>query len=105
MKKKIIKFTFNGKKYAIKEYAVCKSIFSKMRGLMFRSRNYNKPLLFVFTKPGFYAIHSFFCRKFIGVWFLEEKGKLDFIDAKIVNLWKSSVVPKNKFNLLLEIPL
>lgn len=96
-----IKFNFQGKKYSISNYTICGDILSRTRGLMFRSRNYRKPLLFVFSKPGNYAIHSFFCRKFIAVWFL--KGKI--VDAKLILPWKTSVTPKSKFDELLEIPL
>jgi len=96
-----IVFRFKKKKIVIKDYILCDSIFSKMRGLMFRSRNFKKPLLFIWKKSGKYRIHSFFCRKFHAIWFL--KGKI--IDDKIVNPWKCSVTPKGKFDELLEIPL
>jgi len=101
MKNKTFKINFNGKKFVVKNYAVCKSFFSRARGLMFRSANYKKPLLFVFKKAGKYPIHSFFCRKFVAVWML--KGKI--IEIKLVKPWKFSVTPKEKFNLLLEIPV
>ncbi|MBM3247242.1 DUF192 domain-containing protein [Candidatus Pacearchaeota archaeon] len=104
-KKRKIAFGFNRKKYSISEYNVCSNVFSKARGLMFRPRGYKTPLLFVFSKPGFHAIHSFFCRKFIAAWFLEKNGKLEFIEAKIVSPWKSAVNCSKKFNFLLEIPL
>jgi len=99
--KKIFKFNLDGREYVVGEYKILKNVFQKMRGLMFRSRKYNTPLLFVFNKPGNYAIHSFFCRKFIGVWMLDNK----IIDVKIVTPYKFSVTPEKKFNLLLEVPL
>ncbi len=98
---KIFRIKFEGKNLVISDYTVCKSIFSRARGLMFRSKKYNKPLLFIFNKPGNYSIHSFFCRKFVAVWMLNNK----IIEIKIVKPWKFSVTPKEKFNLLLEIPL
>jgi uncharacterized membrane protein (UPF0127 family) len=104
-KKRKIAFGFNGKKYSISEYNLCSSFFSKMRGLMFRPFGFKIPLLFTFSSAGNYAIHSFFCRKFLAAWFLEENGKLEFIEAKIVLPWKAHVVPSKKFNFLLEIPL
>jgi len=97
---KTIKFELNGKKYSIKNFKILKNIFQKMRGLMFRKKDFNTPLLFVFSKPGKYAIHSFFCRKFIAVWMLD----LKVIDVKIVKPYKFSVTPERKFNLLLEVP-
>jgi len=72
---------------------------------MFRKKSFKTPLLFTFNSLGRYAIHSFFCRKFLAVWILEENGKMQIIDVKTVLPWKSSVVPIKKFNLLLEIPL
>jgi uncharacterized membrane protein (UPF0127 family) len=101
LKKRVIKFSFNGKKYSISDYKICDNFFSKARGLMFRNKKYKKPLLFVFDRAGKYSIHSFFCRKFIGVWML--KGKI--IDVKMVLPWKYSVTLKVKFDELLEIPL
>jgi len=101
------KFTvqYNGKKYTISDYEICENFWSKMRGLMFRSQDYKKPLLFVFDHSGKYDIHSFFCHEFLGIWMLEEKGKIKIVDEKIVKPFKCSVVPEKKFNLLLEIPI
>ena len=99
--RKIFKFKLKGQEYSVCEYKILRTISSKARGLMFRSRKYDMPLLFVFSKPGKYSIHSFFCRKFIGVWMLDDK----VIDVKIVSPFKFSVTPERKFNLLLEVPL
>lgn len=96
-----IKFKFKGKSYSIKDYEICSSYFSKLRGLMFRRRNYKKPLLFVFSKYGMYPIHSLFCRSFLAVWL--DWGKV--IGVKIVRPFKFNVIPQKKFNMLLEIPL
>ncbi len=98
---KIFRIRFNGKKFVVKDYFVCKTIFSQIRGLMFRNKSYKKPLLFVFKKAGRYPIHSFFCRKFVAVWMFDKR----IIEIKIVKPWKLSVTPKEKFNLLLEIPI
>jgi uncharacterized membrane protein (UPF0127 family) len=100
-KDKPITFKIDGKKRVIKEYTICDTIWSQFRGLMFRPKNYTRPLLFVFKKEGSYPIHSFFCRKFIAVWMLKRK----IIDVKVVEPWKLSVTPKEKFDELLEIPL
>jgi hypothetical protein len=72
---------------------------------MFRSKDYVKPLLFVFKKAGKHEIHSCFCHEFLALWMLEEKGKIRIIDEKIVTPFKFSVVPEEKFNMLLEAPL
>ena len=99
--KKVFRIGLGKKKVIVKDYGICASPFSKMRGLMFRSQNYKKPLLFIFKKAGSYPIHSFFCRKFLAVWLL--KGRI--IDEKLVLPWKLSVTPEGKFDELLEIPL
>ena len=94
------KFTFKGKKIIVKEYTVCNTLFSRARGLMFRSKNYNRALLFPFDQVGKYEIHSFFCNKFIAVWLA--KGKI--IDIQLVEPYQISVTGKGKFDELLEIP-
>jgi len=99
-KKKFI-INLKGWKFVIKEYIECKNFFQKARGLMFRGKNFKIPLLFVFPKPGNYTIHSFFCRKFLAIWLLKNK----VIEMKIVKPWRLFVVPKEKFDILIEIPL
>ena len=95
-----LSFKLHGKKIIIKDYDICSNIFSKMRGLMFRAVDYKKPLLFVWKNKERVAIHSFFCRKFVAIWFSD----LRIVDVKIVNPFKSCVIPFEKFNMLLEIP-
>jgi uncharacterized membrane protein (UPF0127 family) len=92
-------------KLRLDKYTICKSFFSKIRGLMFRPKNYKKPLLFIFSKRGIYPIHSFFCRSFLAVWINEDNGKMKIIDEKIVYPFCFSVSPKTKFNRILEVPL
>ncbi len=100
--KKTFSVKFNGKKYLIKNFIVCDSVFSKARGLMFRPKSFGTPLLFIFRKASKTAIHSYFVDgDFLAIWFLD--GKI--VDKKIVKPWKFAVTPKEKFNLLLEIPL
>ena len=101
MKNKIFKFKFQGKNYSIKNYTTCKNLWSQIRGLMFRPKNYKIPLLFIWNKPNLYPIHSFFCRKFIAVWILDDK----IVEIKLVKPWENYVVPRRKFNYLLEVPL
>jgi len=95
----MVKFSF---KYKGKEFNLdvleCKSIFSRAWGLMFRKKG--KPLLFIFPRKNLQPIHSFFCKTFFAIWFFDDK----IIDAKIVKPWKFSIIPKSKFNKLLEIP-
>jgi len=99
---KTFSVNFKGKKYLIKNYIVCDSIFSQARGLMFRPRTFRTPLLFIFKKSSKQAIHSCFVDgDFLAIWM--NNGKI--VDKKIVKPWKFAVTPKEKFNLLLEIPL
>jgi hypothetical protein len=98
-KKDGLKFKFNGKSYVIADYTLCKSLFSKIIGIMFKKNP--KPLLFIFDKPTNISIHSFFCRKkFIAIWLLKNR----VIDARIVMPWKLNIVPREKFDKLLELP-
>jgi uncharacterized membrane protein (UPF0127 family) len=95
-----MEFRFKHNKEEMKiDAEVCDNAFSQGRGLMFRRKS--KPLLFVFKSAKRRAIHSFFCKQFYAIWF--NKGKI--IDEKSVNPWKISVIPKEEFDTLLEIPV
>jgi len=91
------KFTYKKKNFEL-EVEEYRTIFSKFRGLMFGKNS--KPLLFVFGKPTRQAIHSFFCKPFIAVWF----NGINIVDVKSVNKWVFWIQPKGKFDKLLEIP-
>jgi uncharacterized membrane protein (UPF0127 family) len=68
---------------------------------MFRPKNFETPLLFVFNNPQITSIHSFFVDgDFLAVWLLNDK----IVEMKLVKPWQISVTPKGKFNFLLEIP-
>ena len=96
-----IKFNYKDKEVFLQGQE-CKSFFSKLRGLMFRSKNFNKNLIFLFEKPTKTPIHSFFCfQKFLGIWLLNNK----VVDVKVVKPWVWCVRPKQKFDMLIEIPL
>ena len=84
-----------------KKSIICRTFFSKVRGLMFRSRKFKTPLLFIFEKKGKYSIHSFFCRRFLAIWYSD--GKI--VEKRVVEPWKISVCPARKFDRLLEVPL
>ena len=90
-------FKFKGKEFEL-EVEECKTFFQKFKGLMFRKDR--KALLFKFEKPTKQAIHSFFCKPFIAIWFNNDK----IVDGEFVKPWKFSVKPKEKFDKLLEIP-
>lgn len=98
--KKIEKFTYydeKNKKRTIK-VKVCKSIWSKFSGLMFRKNS--PPLLFVFKKGKNLSIHSLFCKPFKAIW-LDDKMKITkFIEIK---KWRTNFSGMGKY--LLEIPI
>lgn len=91
------KFDFKNKKFNI-DVEVCKNIFSQGLGLMFKRES--RALLFVFGKAGKRAIHSFFCKPFIAVWFNGKK----IVDVRVVDSWRFSIKPRKKFDKLLEVP-
>jgi uncharacterized membrane protein (UPF0127 family) len=80
------------------EVSYCSSLWSKIRGLMFRGSS--PPLLFVFGREKRIVIHSFFCRPFRAFW-LDE----NFVVTKVVDVkkWKFSLSGRGKY--LLEVPL
>jgi len=97
MEKKFF-FVIGRKKYSLK-VKECKSFLSKGKGLMFSTNNL--PLLFIFNQKNKLSIHSFFCKPFIAIWFDDKK----IIDIKNITNWRLSIKPKEKFNILLEIPI
>lgn len=99
--RKVFRVGFKGKKIFIKDYILCENIFSKTRGLMFRPIGFKIPLVFIWEKQGRYPIHSFFCRKFLAVWLAD--GKI--LEKKVVDAWKTLVLPSKSFDTLIEIPL
>ena len=95
-----MKFNFNYKgKNVDLDVEECKTMWQKMKGLMFRKKS--KPLLFYFSKKTNEPIHSFFCKPFIAIWF----GEGRVVDVKVVKGWRFSIKPKEKFDKLLEILL
>ena len=90
-----MKFNYKNNKIIL-DVKVCKNVFLKARGLMFKTKS--KPLLFVYKKPVNQSIHSFFCRPFVAIWF----NKREVVDFKFVDNWRIAIKPKNKFDELLE---
>jgi uncharacterized membrane protein (UPF0127 family) len=90
-------YSINSKEQKI-NVKVCRSIWSKLSGLMFRKNS--PPLLFVFKNERQLNIHSFFCKPFRAIW-LDKKGKA----TKSVDIfnWKPNISGYGKY--LLEIPL
>ena len=97
MKTKKFKFNYRGENMEL-DVEVCDNVFSQANGLMFR--NDGKALLFIFSNSKLRAIHSFFCKPFFAIWF----DKMHVIDDKLVDKWKPSIYPSEKFDMLLEIP-
>ncbi len=94
-----MKFKFNYHKKEIElDVKECRGVFSQASGLMFRKKS--KPLLFVFKKKKRRAIHSFFCKPFIAIWFDGD----EVIDMRVVRNWEFLIKPRREFDKLLEIP-
>lgn len=72
---------------------------NKYIGLMFQ-RN-PKILKFDFDKPINYPIHSLFCKKFIAIWFLNNR----VVDFRIVKPFELNIKSKSEFDKLIEIPI
>ena len=80
------------------EVEVCKTLFSKFLGLMFKKNS--KPLLFVFKKEKKLSIHSFFCKPFKAIWLDDKKNSTRILQ---INRWKINFSGRGKY--LLEIPV
>ncbi|MFA7707693.1 MAG: hypothetical protein WCX73_01975 [Candidatus Pacearchaeota archaeon] len=89
-------FVYKKRKFSL-DVDKCESILSQARGLMFRKKS--KPLLFIFKDKKKRAIHSFFCRPFVAIWFDGDK----IIGIKTIKKSKFYIVPDGKFDKLLEI--
>lgn len=100
MSKKMKNLIFEYKKkkvsLTVKE---CKTMFSRMHGLMFKKNS--PPLLFDFKKSVNIPIHSFFCKPFIAIWLDGKK----IVDKKYIKPWRFYIKPKKKFDKLIEIPV
>lgn len=90
-----IKLKHRGKEIIVEDVRKMSGM-GNFTGLMFKGEN-APAMLFEMTNS---AIHSFFCKPFLAVWFNE--GKI--IDFKLVSPNKSYVKPENDFDMLLEIP-
>lgn len=88
---------FVNKKKEVVNVKVCKSLFSKVCGLMFKRKSL--PLLFVFNKEKKLSIHSFFCKPFRAVWIDRNKKATKVVD---VLKWKANIFGMGKY--LLELP-
>jgi uncharacterized membrane protein (UPF0127 family) len=95
---KLQKFDYseNKKKKTI-NVKICKSIWSKFSGLMFKKNS--PPLLFVFNKEKKFSIHSFFCNPFTAIWL--DKNKQLTKKVKVTK-WIPNISGRGKY--LLEIP-
>ncbi len=94
VKKARVGFNYKGRKIFL-EARLMENV-NKMLGLMV----YEDILLFRFSR-GRRAIHSFFCKPFVAVWFLE--GKV--IEIRKINSWDASISPSRDFDTLIEIPI
>ncbi len=78
---------------------LCKN---KAKGLMFSRRENAEALLFEFSSQGLWSIHSFFVfYPFLALWLRDN----EVIDYKIVHPFSFSVLPRDPFHRLIEIPL
>ena len=78
------------------------NLFWMVKGLMFsRQEKAMALLLFDFKKPRRMKIHSFFCPKFLAVWFDKENN---IIEKRTVYPFNPLILPKKKFLKLIEIP-
>ena len=84
-----------------RNHMLCKSSFSKARGLMFRLRP--KALIFVFEKPKIVALHMFFVFFPIDVIYLDKKKEV--IEIKEQFMPFSFYTPKKKASYVVELPV
>ena len=98
MKNKKITLKYNSKKFPL-IVGEC-NLLEKALGLMFFRQK--ALLLFNHKKPRRLKIHSLFCSPFLAV-YTDDKNNIQEIIS--VNSWKMLILPDDKFNRLVEIPL
>jgi len=100
MKTKKINLNLNGKRVPIELNILPKYLHWK--GLMFKSRETAKALLFKFNKPTKIGIHSDFVSfEFIAIWF---DSLWNILDAKEITPGSKNIYPKREFMNLIEVP-
>lgn len=80
------------------KYEATSSFFEKFKGIMLR-KSIDFPLLFTFTSPGKWSIHSCFCLFDFDAVFLDENKKVVTI-ARGVKPWTLSVTPSECLYLI-----
>ena len=94
--------SFNYKKRKICVNAENCNFLGKFFGLMFKSRENARALLFEFRKPVKMKIHSIFVFfPFIAIW-LDDRNKI--VDFKFVKPFSFTISSKKSYNKLIEIP-
>ncbi|MBI5149079.1 DUF192 domain-containing protein [Candidatus Pacearchaeota archaeon] len=97
---RVITLTINGKRQKIKA-KICNSLFSRIKGLMFCSKNNAKSLLFVFSREQQINLHMFFVFFPIYViWFNKNMKKVAIQKLKPFQFSKTY-----KAKYVLEIPI
>ncbi|MBN2422450.1 DUF192 domain-containing protein [Candidatus Woesearchaeota archaeon] len=86
----------------VKNIKLCKSLFSKFKGLMFSERLKDSCLIFVFNKPVRTDLHMFFVFYAIDVLFLNEDKKV--IEIKENFRPFAVYLPEKKSKYIIELP-
>lgn len=93
--------TYKNKRLKIKAKP-CKDIFSQGIGLMFKSYQGSEVLAFILKTPRNLAITTYFCFFPILMLFIKNKK---IVSYKIAEPFILNIRPKEKINLMIEIPL
>jgi uncharacterized membrane protein (UPF0127 family) len=87
----------------IPELRKIKTVGQEARGLMFRSKNKARALLFEFDRPVNLKIHSWFVSfPFVAIWF-DKNNK--FIAKRVIRPWRLPLGPGKPFTKLIEVPI
>jgi len=85
------------------DIVVCQTMWSRMRGLMFRKRILNQAYIFVFSKPQRIALHMFWVFFPIDILWLDEQRKV--VDLRTnVKPFTPHIVSKEKGLYVIELP-
>jgi uncharacterized protein len=82
---------------------VCRSLFSKMKGLMFSPKIQDKALIMVFAKEQIVALHMLFVFFPIDIIFLDRAKKV-VETSEHAKPFISQIVPQHKAQYVIELP-
>ena len=88
------------KQPVLRQYLLCRGVFSKARGLMFSRNRTGYGLIFAFRKPVYASLHMWFVFYSIDVLFLDRNKRIVEIKRNLKPFW--GYIPQNRATYVIE---